>query len=98
MNFRAHVTKEQPFHSKDDWPIRMKRQFSLTMLNGVHFKRMKRIYFCQTPGKSLLILGGCAGRSDRKINNKRFYVLFNIISIISGQWESDSKRLCAMQR
>ena len=27
----------------------------------------------------------------------RFYVLFNSISVISGRWEIDSERLCAME-
>ena len=27
----------------------------------------------------------------------RFYVLFNSISVISGRWEIDNERLCAME-
>ena len=27
----------------------------------------------------------------------RFYVLFNSISVISGQWADDNERLCAME-
>lgn len=41
MNFRTYVIKEQPFYSKDEWPISTKRQFSLTTLNGAHLKRVK---------------------------------------------------------
>ena len=31
------------------------------------------------------------------MDDLRFYVLFNIISVISGEWADDSKRLCAME-
>ena len=27
----------------------------------------------------------------------RFYVLFNSVSVISGRWEVDNNRLCAME-
>ena len=27
----------------------------------------------------------------------RFYVLFNGVSVISGRWEVDNERLCAME-
>ena len=27
----------------------------------------------------------------------QFYVLFNSISVISGQWKDDHERLCAME-
>ena len=26
-----------------------------------------------------------------------FYILFNTISVISGQWEGDNEQLCAME-
>ena len=40
--------------------------------------------------------------SDKKtmdgwMNDLRFYVLFNSISVISGRWEVDNERLCAME-
>ena len=31
------------------------------------------------------------------LDDLRFYVLFNSISAISGQWEVDNERLCAME-
>ena len=31
------------------------------------------------------------------MDDLRFYVLFNNISVISGQWEVDNERLCAME-
>ena len=31
------------------------------------------------------------------MDDLRFYVLFNSISVISGQWEVDNERLCAME-
>ena len=31
------------------------------------------------------------------MDNYRFYVLFNIFSIISGQWEDDNERMCTME-
>ena len=31
------------------------------------------------------------------MDDLQFYVLFNSISIISGQWEGDNERLCAME-
>ena len=31
------------------------------------------------------------------MDDLRFYVLFNTVSVISGQWEVDNERLCAMQ-
>ena len=32
-----------------------------------------------------------------KIDYLGFYILFNNISVISGRWEGDNKRLCAME-
>ena len=34
---------------------------------------------------------------DGWIDDLRFYVLFNSVSVISGQWEVDNKRLCEME-
>ena len=31
------------------------------------------------------------------MDDSRFYVLFNIITVISGPWAADNKRLCAME-
>ena len=31
------------------------------------------------------------------MNDLRFYVLFNIISVISGRWVGDNERPCAME-
>ena len=31
------------------------------------------------------------------IDELRFYVLFNSVSVISGQWEVDNEKLCAME-
>ena len=31
------------------------------------------------------------------MDDLRFYVLFNSISVISGQWEDNNERLCAME-
>ena len=31
------------------------------------------------------------------MDDLRFYVLFNNISVISGQWPGDIERLCAME-
>ena len=35
-------------------------------------------------------------RMDGWVGNLRFYILFNSISVISGQWADDYERLCAM--
>ena len=35
--------------------------------------------------------------SDGWIDDLRFYVLFNSISVISGRWEVDNEWLCAME-
>ena len=32
-----------------------------------------------------------------RMHDLRLYVLFNRISVISGRWMSDNKRLCAME-
>ena len=34
---------------------------------------------------------------NRWMDDLRFYVLFNSISVISGQWDVDNERLCAME-
>ena len=31
------------------------------------------------------------------MDDLRFYVLFNSISVISGRWADDNERLCAME-
>ena len=31
------------------------------------------------------------------MDDLQFYVLFNSLSVISGQWEVDNERLCAME-
>ena len=31
------------------------------------------------------------------MDDLRFYVLFNSVSVISGQWADDNERLCAME-
>ena len=35
--------------------------------------------------------------TDGWMEDLRFYVLFNSISLISGQWVFDNERLCAME-
>ena len=35
---------------------------------------------------------------DGWIDDLRFYVLFNSISVISGQWADDNEKLCKMKR
>ena len=37
------------------------------------------------------------GWMDGWMDDLRFYVLFNIISVISGRWANDNERLCAME-
>ena len=34
---------------------------------------------------------------DEWMDDLRFYVLFNNISVISGRWADDNKRFCAME-
>ena len=34
---------------------------------------------------------------DGWMDDLRFYVLFNSISVISGRWADDNERLCAME-
>ena len=34
---------------------------------------------------------------DGWIDDLQFYVLFNNVSVISGRWEVDNERLCAME-
>ena len=34
---------------------------------------------------------------DGWMDDMRFYVLFNSISVISGRWKVDNERLCAMK-
>ena len=34
---------------------------------------------------------------NRRMDDLRLYILFNSISVISGQWEIDNERLCAME-
>ena len=34
---------------------------------------------------------------DGWMDDLQFYVLFNSISVISGQWVDDNERLCAME-
>ena len=31
------------------------------------------------------------------MDDLQFYILFNSISVISGQWKGDSKRMCATE-
>ena len=31
------------------------------------------------------------------MDDLRFYILFNSISVITGQWEDDNERMCAME-
>ena len=38
-----------------------------------------------------------SGGLDRWMDDLRFYVLFNSISVISGQWADDNEILCAMK-
>ena len=35
--------------------------------------------------------------TDGWMDDMRFYVLFNSISVISGQWKVDNERLCAVE-
>ena len=35
--------------------------------------------------------------TNRRMDDLLFYVLFNIILVISGQWEADNERLCATE-
>ena len=37
------------------------------------------------------------GWTDVWLNDLRFYVLFKSVSVISGRWEVDNERLCAME-
>ena len=37
------------------------------------------------------------GIEDGWMNDLRFYILFNSVSVISGRWEVDNERLCAME-
>ena len=37
------------------------------------------------------------GTKFRWRDDLRFYVLFNSISVITGRWADDNKRLCAME-
>ena len=34
---------------------------------------------------------------DGWMDDLRFYVLFNSVSVISGRWADDNERLCAME-
>ena len=34
---------------------------------------------------------------DSWVDDLRFYILFNSISVISGPWADDNERLCAME-
>ena len=34
---------------------------------------------------------------NRWMDDLRFYVLFNSVPVISGRWEVDNERLCAME-
>ena len=36
-------------------------------------------------------------RMDGWIDDLQFYILFNNVSIISGQWENDNERLCSVK-
>ena len=36
-------------------------------------------------------------RAEPWMDDLRFYVLFNSISVISGRWADDNERLCAME-
>ena len=36
-------------------------------------------------------------KHDGWMDDLRFYVLFNSISVISGRWADDNDRLCAME-
>ena len=44
-----------------------------------------------------VIKKGCVQWMDGQRDDMRFYVLFNSISVISGQRELDNERLCAME-
>ena len=37
------------------------------------------------------------GWVDERMDDSRFYVLFNTITVISGQFEVDNERMCAME-
>ena len=34
---------------------------------------------------------------DGWMDNMRFYIIFNSISVISGRWANDNERQCAME-
>ena len=38
-----------------------------------------------------------AGIEHGPLDQLRFYVLFNSVSVILGRWEVDNERLCAME-
>ena len=47
-----------------------------------------------------MIRGRVCGKGDGMdgwMDDLRFYVLFNSVSVISGRWEVDNERLCAME-
>ena len=57
---------------------------------GTHIKR------CE--GKSRFENEWIAGKAiDGWMDDLQFYVLFNSITVISGRWEVDNERLCAME-
>ena len=39
----------------------------------------------------------CSSQGQGWMDDLRFYVLFNSISVISGQWEVDNERMYAME-
>ena len=45
----------------------------------------------------IFIIAILATTKKRWMNDLGFYVLFNSISVIPGQWADDNKRLCAME-
>ena len=46
---------------------------------------------------NLNVCTGGRGRKNRWIDDLWFNVLFNCISVISGQWLGDNESLCAME-
>ena len=59
-------------------------------LKGCHSSR-KRI------ATLVLLLNKPLFLQDKWMDDLRFYALFNSISVVSGQWEGDNEKLCAME-
>ena len=52
---------------------------------------------CYMLNKSIFSFRGVRFLADGWMDDLRFYVLFNSISVISGRCSDDNERLCAME-